>query len=514
MKTKLLALLLMLAMIVGVLASCGGNGENDDENGPEKAAFTTWEKAFDLTNATIEYKKGDTTTKYWAIDEVCYTENADGAFEEVEISFDDLTNVLKTKAFYDAATIGNDKKYTVASFTIAGTAATDIVIVLNGKVVSSVSYKVGGETITLTATRVGTTDKPTHDRTKTYYWEENQSILIEMNLDSSNGELTDLTKRYMAGMADEGQVLNSRLDQLVYDRNTTAYTATNMTVNYVFVEDGTYDWNKYHGPISNAIAAPTEDTPDVYCGLAWDLGAAAAKGCFTNLKSTTRGQGNNYFTFNEDNYNAEIIANVADAIFHIIDKLEMNKDAKGNVLLPEKAVEEMYEILYENAEATFYTGTATVDGKTVSNYSIYGTFKQYLIDTRTEEGATTKLTFDEACDRVRDDARQFVERAVKIYYVANVYGLLISDKDYKELTYDDGNYNYYVGSYGDIGFKLAYQFNDLFTELLYVDGEKAAIEAYKTALESDPDAKYDFEIEYVDGKIKFDNVTYTIITED
>ena len=308
MKTKLLALLLMLAMIIGTLASCGGGGggdNNDDGNGPEKAAFTTWEKAFDLTNATIEYKKGDTTTKYWAIDEVCYTENADGAFEEVEISFDDLTNVLKTKAFYDAATIGNDKKYTVASFTIAGTAATDIVIVLKGKVVSSISYKANGETITLTATKVGTTDKPAHDRTKTYYWEENQSILIEMNLDSSNGELTDLTKRYMAGMADEGQVLNSRLDQFVYDRNIAAYTATNMTVNYVFIEEGTYTWNKYHGPISNAIAAPTEDTPDVYCGLAWDLGACAAKGDFVNLMSSSRGQGNNYFTFNEDNYNAE-----------------------------------------------------------------------------------------------------------------------------------------------------------------------------------------------------------------
>ena len=216
----------------------------------------------------------------------------------------------------------------------------------------------------------------------------------------------------------------------------------------------------------------------------------------------------------EDNYNAEIIANVADAIFHIIDKLEMNKDANGNVLLPEEAVEEMYEILYENAEATFYTGTATVDGKTVSNYSIYGTFQQYLIDTRTEAGATTKLTFAQACDRLRDDARQFVERAVKIYYVASIYDLLITDDEYKELTYDDGNYNYYVGSYGDIGFKLAYQFNDLFTELLYVDGEKAAIEAHKTELETNPDAEYDFEIKYVDGKIKFDNVTYTIITED
>ena len=305
MKTKLLALLLMLAMIVGVLASCGGNGDNGDDNLPDKVAFTTWEKAFDLTNATIEYKKGNTTTHYWAIDEVCYTENADGAFEEVEISFADVTNVIKTKAFYDAAAISADKKYTVASFTIAGAAATDIVVALAGKVVSSITYKVGGETITITATKVGTTDKPTHDRTKTYYWEENQSVLIEMNLDSSNGELTDLTKRYMAGMADEGQVLNSRLDQLVYDRNTAAYTATNTTVNYVFIVDGTYDWNKYHGPISNAIAAPTEDTPDVYCGFAWDLGAAAAKGCFANLYGNTRGQGNNYFTFNEANYNAE-----------------------------------------------------------------------------------------------------------------------------------------------------------------------------------------------------------------
>ena len=216
----------------------------------------------------------------------------------------------------------------------------------------------------------------------------------------------------------------------------------------------------------------------------------------------------------KDNYDAEILSNVADAIFHVIDNLEMKKDSHGKVLLPEDAVEEMYEILYENAEATFYTGTATVDGKTVSNYSIYGNFKQYLIDTRTEEGATTKLTFDEACEKIRDDARKFVERAVKIYYVAAAYDLLLSDKDYKELTYDDGNYSYYVGSYGDIGFKLAYQFDDLFTELLYVDGEKAAIEAHKTALESDPDAKYDFEISYVDGKIKFDNVAYTIITED
>ena len=214
----------------------------------------------------------------------------------------------------------------------------------------------------------------------------------------------------------------------------------------------------------------------------------------------------------KDSYDAEIKSNIRDAIFHIIDEIEMKKGSDNKVLLPEDAVKEMYEILYENAEATFYTGTTTVDGKTVSNYKAYGTFKQYLIDTRTPAGAD-KLTFAEACEKIMDDARAFVERAVKIYYVATVYKVLITDDEYKDRTYDDGNYNYYVGSYGDIGYKLAYQFNDLFTELLYVDGEKAAIEAHKKALETNPDAEYDFEIEYVDGMIKFDNVKYSIVAD-
>ena len=309
MKTKLLALLLMLAMIVGVLASCGGNGEGEGEgegSGKEKVAFATWEKAFDLSNATIELKIGDETVKFWAIDDVCYTESEDGAFVEIDMDFTEMTDVLKSRAFYDAVAISEDgKKYTAASYNFDGETGTNIVVVLAGKVMSSFSYKMDGVTFTLTATKVGTTDKPTHDRTKSYYWTDNQSILIEMNLSSEKGELSALTRRYMAGIAEEGQVLNTKLDQLVLDRNTAALTATNMTVNYTFHEDGVYDWGKYHGPISNAIAAPTEETPDVYCGLAWDLGACSAKGDFINLMSNVRGQGNNYFTFNEDNYNAE-----------------------------------------------------------------------------------------------------------------------------------------------------------------------------------------------------------------
>ena len=307
MKTKLLALILMLAMIVGILASCGGDGGDDDVTPPppEKVAFAVWEKAFDLSNATVEVKFGEETNKYWAIDEVVYSVDEDGAFFVTEDSFDSLSATLSSREFYDATALTSSDRYVAASFVILGVSATDIAVTLSDKVISSLTYTADGKTYTLTATKVGTTEKPAHDRTKSYYWQDNRSIIIEMNLTANNGELSALTKRYMAGIAEDGEILNTRLDQLVSDRNTTAYTVTNTSVDYIFLPDGRYDWNSYHGPISSAIAAPTAETPDVYCGLAWDLGACSAKGDFVNLKSTTRGQGNNYFTFNEENYNAE-----------------------------------------------------------------------------------------------------------------------------------------------------------------------------------------------------------------
>ena len=297
----------MLAMIVGALASCGGGGDDGDlpPEAPEKVEYTVWEKAFDLSCATIEVKFGEETTKFWATYDGVFSADEDGAFFLTDESFGSLSDLLKSRAFYDALVLTADNKYTTEAFVVLGNPVTDISVTLSGKVISSFSYKSNGKTYTLTATNVGTTEKPSHDRTKTYYWDDNRSIIIEMNLSANNGELAALTKRYMAGIAEEGQILNTRLDQLVADRNTAANTATNTSVDYIFLPDGKYDWNSYHGPISSAIAAPTAETPDVYCGLAWDLGACSAKGDFINLKSSVRGQGNNYFTFNEENYNAE-----------------------------------------------------------------------------------------------------------------------------------------------------------------------------------------------------------------
>ena len=311
MKRKLLALLLILTMIVGTLASCGGNGDEGLEDVPpnapipEKVAYTVWKKAFDLSNATIEVKSGEESTKFWATYDGVYSADEAGAFFLTDESFESLSDLLKSREFYDALALTADNIYTAPSFNVLGTPATDIEVILSDNLIASLSYKANGVTYTLTATKIGTTERPSHDRTKTYYWEDNRSIIIEMNLTANNGELSALTKRYMAGIAEDGQILNTRLDQLVADRNTAAYTITNTSVDYIFLPDGKYEWNAYHGPISNAIASPTADSPDIYCGLAWDLGACSAKGDFVNLKSTTRGQGNNYFTFNEENYNPE-----------------------------------------------------------------------------------------------------------------------------------------------------------------------------------------------------------------
>ena len=321
MKTKLLALLLMLAMVVSVLASCGGNdgegeggeGTGEGEGGGdtlEKIAADKWAAAFDVSNATVVIAAGDETFKIWSVDGDYYTENEDGAFEnfpEAEYMLA-VFDAFAAEDIYNAVAIVAEGKYTAASIEVEEDASiTNVEVVLVEGKVSTIKYTAENVTATYTVTDIGTTKAPSHDRTKEYYWTaaDAKSLLIEMNLHSSGNEMLAYTRRYMAGIAGEGETLNTRLDQLVADRNTAAYGATKLTVNYAFHEDGVYGWSGYHTPISNAIATPTEDTADIYCGFAYDLGTNSCKGDFANLMGTTRGEGNNYFTFNEDNYNAE-----------------------------------------------------------------------------------------------------------------------------------------------------------------------------------------------------------------
>ena len=209
-----------------------------------------------------------------------------------------------------------------------------------------------------------------------------------------------------------------------------------------------------------------------------------------------------------DKYISEIKVNVVDKLFHLIDeKVVIKDDGKS---LPKKAVEEIYDILVENHEAAFYTGTTTVDGATVSNYSKYGTFKNYLCETKREDGEETAPTDDEALARVKADAEAFVTFAVKLYTVSKAYDVVLSEDELEQMKYDDPYYSYYYGSYGDASFELAYQFEELYNELLIIEGEQDYNDDYNAKVEAGEEVDYDFDFDYVDGKIPFVHVKYTI----
>ncbi len=211
----------------------------------------------------------------------------------------------------------------------------------------------------------------------------------------------------------------------------------------------------------------------------------------------------------EAKYIEEVKANLADAFHHIImEKITI----KEGVALPEKAVDEVYEILYENAKNTFNNGydnnQASATYQT-AYYAIYkGSFDNYLIATYTSNG-----TADQAREQIRKNAEAMVETSIKLHYAAEVYGVKISEDEFEDL-YDAWYESYEINKQiyemmgmayetpGEIGIRMAYQLERLYGTLLYVKGEKEAIDAYQEALKDDPNAEYTFETnKYIDKTV-------------
>ena len=215
----------------------------------------------------------------------------------------------------------------------------------------------------------------------------------------------------------------------------------------------------------------------------------------------------------EATYISDIKEKLSEKFHHVVMDIEIKKNSDGSYVLPEDAVDEIYDIFYENEKYTFNYG---YDSNTASatynqpNYKIYGgSFDKYLIKNFTTDGAGTAK---EARAAIRASAEEFVATAVKIHFAAEVIGALISDEDFDEryeswyanFQYQSQIYAYLGYSYpdpGKTGMRLAFQAQDVYDALLYVKGEKEAIDAYLAAYESNPEtATYDF-----------DNVVYTEI---
>ncbi len=212
-------------------------------------------------------------------------------------------------------------------------------------------------------------------------------------------------------------------------------------------------------------------------------------------------------------YNNEIKSKVAKAINDYIEKNVVVTD------LPEKLVDDVYYILMQNYKNDFYTGSDDDESYYKQND---GSFEKYLVGLKSTTDST--LTFKQAKEKVKDEAETFVTYLVKLQAVAEAYDCVISDKEYKEMKYDDADSTSNVGTYGDIGVRAAYQFEKLFDTFIELKGEAEAEKEYNrqmAAAEEDESKapRYSFAFGFsIDmdktvtetGVVPFANIVYQI----
>ena len=157
-------------------------------------------------------------------------------------------------------------------------------------------------------------------------------------------------------------------------------------------------------------------------------------------------------------YNNEVKYAIAEKIYNLIESTV----TVANV--PEKALDEAYDLLFDEYKATFYTET---DEQTkLTYYSKYnGDFKEFL------KAETGTQKYDDAKNAVREQAKKAVTPIVKIYAVAQALELVYTDKEYKDELKDTalGTYEEY---YGATNLKTAEQIDKILDFYLELDEQK------------------------------------------
>ncbi len=135
---------------------------------------------------------------------------------------------------------------------------------------------------------------------KNVYWRETE-LIFEMSEHSQYGELTAGTRRYYAG---DAQGKTDLVDRLVATRNEEAAEEANVRIEYTYLSDSNnaYAWASNVQRIFEQTKTYGPGSVDIYCNFAYDITCSALKGCFANLRSTSYGQGNNFFRFNDADY--------------------------------------------------------------------------------------------------------------------------------------------------------------------------------------------------------------------
>lgn len=177
------------------------------------------------------------------------------------------------------------------------------------------------------------------------------------------------------------------------------------------------------------------------------------------------------YNYLQKTYNNEIKMNLATEIYFFLTK---NIAVSGT---PEEAVKMTYEQMMENYEYEFYKEDYD-SSKKISNYKQYkGSFKKFLIAAVTSDIKSVK-TYDEAIAAVKEKAADYVKPVVQIYVAAKDYGVVVSDKEFKEYKKNpDNNYSYNEYSYGENSVRYAYQFDKLMNYFLECEEKTADADA-------------------------------------
>ncbi len=141
-----------------------------------------------------------------------------------------------------------------------------------------------------------------------YPW-DSQTLIFQMTENTNNDELPSGCHRYLAG---DDLNATEDIDDMVAERNADAEYFTKIKVTYQYYPNtANYIWGKNIDRIESTVkAASTKDVPDMYCNFVYDMVGASIKGCFANLRSTSRGTGElkglNYFSFLDEDYDETV----------------------------------------------------------------------------------------------------------------------------------------------------------------------------------------------------------------
>ena len=173
-------------------------------------------------------------------------------------------------------------------------------------------------------------------------------------------------------------------------------------------------------------------------------------------------------------YNKAIKEAAAKAIYKLITEMvtvDLDK-------VPEKAVDEAYDMLINNYKYNFYngkaTGATTEDGKTMTNYTYYmtvledGSFDLYLRDQVAADSNIAKFfdgtieTVKQAKDALRAYAKSTVVPVIQYSFIAQELDLEYTNKEFRKYKKDkNNNYETQEYYYGESTIRNGLQFEKL-----------------------------------------------------